>query len=59
MKEERCGIWHIDDGVSRRPGAAGPDGGCVVMDERRMVVLSSIAVASTAGLARSMRHYLL
>ena len=33
-------------------------GGCVVMDERRVVALSGVVVASTAGLARLMRQYL-
>lgn len=35
------------------------DEGCVWMDERRAVALFGAVAASTAGLARSMRQYLL
>ena len=35
------------------------DDGCGWMDERRVVELSGAMVASTAGLARSVRQYLL
>ena len=37
----------------------GLGGGCVKMGARREVVLSAAVVAPTAGLARSMRQYIL
>ena len=49
-------IFCIDDGESRqRVALQGLRDGCMMMDVRKEVTLSGGVVASTAGLARSMR----
>jgi hypothetical protein len=46
---ERCFIYRVDGGMSRRDGAVGPGGGCVKMDVCRTVELSGAMVVSTTG----------
>ena len=49
MKEERRGIWHIDNAGLSGMEQRGLAGGRVMMDERRMVALSGVVVTSTAA----------
>ena len=56
-EEERC--RKADDGSRRHMALRSFGDGRVWMDTCRMVALSGAVVASTAGLARSMRQYLL
>ena len=49
MSGERRGIWHTDNAGLSGMEQRGLAGGHVLMDERRMVALSGVVVASTAG----------